>query len=131
VAARNAEALGAAERVRFVRGRSYAPVAGQRFDLIVSNPPYVAETLRSGLPPELAHEPSEALFAGADGLDVLRELACGAGPLLTPGGCLALELAPEQAETVASWCREAGLLDVTLHRDLAGRLRVVTAREGG
>ena len=130
VARRNAESLGLADRVAFARGSLYAPVGDARFDLVVSNPPYVAETLRNGLPPELAHEPPEALFAGPDGLGVLRELVAGAAAHLAPGGAFAAELSPEQAETVAGWCREAGLLDVTLHRDLGGRLRVVVARGG-
>jgi release factor glutamine methyltransferase len=128
VAARNAEALGLAGRVRFVEGPLYAPLGDERFDLIVSNPPYVAETQRGRLAPELGHEPDLALFAGPEGLEVLRELVAGAPGRLAPGGALALELSPEQAETVAGWCRQAGLLDVTLHRDLAGRPRVVAAR---
>ena len=131
VAARNAEALGLAERVTFVCGSLFEPVADERFDLIVSNPPYVAETLRPSLAPELAHEPSEALFAGPDGLDTLRELVAGVPARLVPGGAFAVELSPEQAETTAGWCREAGLLEVTLHRDLAGRPRVVAARGDG
>jgi len=127
----NAEALGLSERVRFLQGASFEPVAGERFELVVSNPPYVAESRRSELPPELAHEPATALFAGPDGLRVLRELVRGAGAVLAPGGALALELAPDQASAVAGWCRQAGLLEVTGHRDLAGRPRVVTARRGG
>ena len=130
VAARNAEALGLAERVAFARGPLFEPVGEERFDLVVSNPPYVAESLRPQLAPELRHEPQEALFAGPDGLAVLRDLVSGVPARLTPGGAFAAELSPEQAETVAGWCREAGLLDVTLHRDLAGRPRVVAARGG-
>jgi release factor glutamine methyltransferase len=130
VAARNAEALGLADRVRFLHGSLFEPLAGERFDLIVSNPPYVAETLRPELAPELAHEPEEALFAGADGLDVLRALVAGVPGQLAPGGAFAVELSPEQAETVAGWCRDTGLSEVTLHRDLAGRARVVSAKGG-
>lgn len=128
IARQNADQLGMAERIRLVEGDGFAAVAGEVFDLIVSNPPYVAESLRGELPPELAHEPEQALFAGPDGLDVLRPLARGAAAALAPGGGLALELAPEQASVVAGWCREAGLLDVRTLRDLAGRPRVVTAR---
>jgi release factor glutamine methyltransferase len=131
VAARNAAALGLEERVTFVRGSLFEPVAQGRFDLVVSNPPYVAETLRPSLAPELAHEPPEALFSGPDGLDTLRELVGAVPARLASGGAFAVELSPEQAETVAGWCREAGLLDVTLHCDLAGRPRVVAARGDG
>lgn len=130
VARENAEELGMAQRIRLLPGSLFEPVAGERFDLVVSNPPYVAESLRASLPPELDHEPPLALFAGPDGLDVLRPLVREVSAVLVPGGGLALELSSEQALRVAGWCREAGLLDVTVRRDLAGRSRVVTAKGG-
>lgn len=128
VARGNARALGLAERVSFVLGDLYEPVAGQRFDLLVSNPPYLGERQRATLAPELAHEPELALFAGEDGLAVLRRLVDGAADALEPGGALAFELAPQQAPVVADWCRVAGLLEVRVHRDLARLPRVVSAR---
>jgi release factor glutamine methyltransferase len=131
VARANAAALGLDARIELREGSLYAPVAGERFDLVVSNPPYVSETARAGLPPELAHEPDLALFAGPEGLDCLRELVAGAPERLRPRGALALELAPDQAETVTDWCRAAGLHSVQTHRDLAGRVRAVTARGEG
>ncbi len=130
IARRNADELGMAERIRLLQGEGFDPVAGESFDLIVSNPPYVSESQRGSLPPELSHEPEVAIFAGPDGLRVLQNLVRGANGALAPGGGLALELAPEQAERVAGWCREAGLLDVRTLRDLAGRPRVVAARKG-
>jgi release factor glutamine methyltransferase len=130
VARANAGELGLAERVRFLAGSLFEPVAGEVFDLVVSNPPYVGEAERPGLAPELAHEPAGALFAGPEGLDLLEPLVRQAAPRLARGGALALELAPGQAERVAGWCREAGLLSVKKHRDPAGRDRVVTARGG-
>jgi release factor glutamine methyltransferase len=128
LAARNAEALGLSGRVRFVAGDLFEPVAGERFDAVVSNPPYLAESEREGLAPELAHEPEEALFAGPDGLAVLRRLVAGAPARLVPGGIFACELAPPQAPRVADWCRAAGLLDVRVHRDLAKHPRVISGR---
>jgi release factor glutamine methyltransferase len=128
VARTNAAELGLADRVRFLEGPDLEPVAGERFDLVVSNPPYLADGLRGALAPELAHEPAGALFAGPDGLAVLRVLTGGMTGVLDPGAGVALEVAPEQAPRVAGWCREAGLLDVTVARDLAGRPRVVRAR---
>jgi release factor glutamine methyltransferase len=128
IARRNADELGMAERIRLVSGDGFAAVAGETFDLIVSNPPYVAESQRGSLPPELAHEPEVALFGGEDGLRVLRQLTAGVASALSPGGGFAVELAPEQAPTVAGWCREAGLLEVRTLRDLAARPRVVAAR---
>jgi release factor glutamine methyltransferase len=128
VAERNARELGIADRVEFAEGSLFGPAAGRRFDLVVSNPPYLAESERSQLAPELAHEPDVALFAGPDGLAVLRELVAGAADFLAPGGGIALELAPDQAPTVAHWLSDAGLGDVVTHRDLAERPRVVSAR---
>jgi release factor glutamine methyltransferase len=128
IARENADVHGVADRIRWLAGSLFEPVAGERFDAIVSNPPYVAERLRDELPPELAHEPEEALFGGEDGTAVLAALIAGAAARLVPGGGLALELAPEQASRVSDWCREAGLSDVKTYRDLNRQLRVVTAR---
>ncbi len=128
VAERNARELGLEGRIEFAEGSLFGPVVGRRFELVVSNPPYLAESERSQLAPELAHEPDVALFAGPDGLAVLRELVAGVTAFLAPGGGFAVELAPDQAPTVAHWLREAGLGDVVTHRDLAARPRVVSAR---
>jgi release factor glutamine methyltransferase len=126
LAQENAERLGNADRIRFVEGDWLVPVRGEHFDLVVSNPPYVAESERAGLPPELAHEPDMALFSGADGLDALRILVREIPGVLAPGGAFALEMAPDQASKVAEGCRKTGFQDVSTHRDLAGRPRVVS-----
>jgi len=128
IARENADVHGVADRIRWAAGDLFEPVAGERFDLIVSNPPYVAESRRGELPPELAHEPEEALFGGEDGTAVLAELVAQVRAMLVPGGGVAVELAPEQAPRVVDWCREAGLTDVKTYRDLNQRLRVVSAR---
>jgi release factor glutamine methyltransferase len=130
VARGNAERLGFESRVRFVEGDLFAPVAGERFDLVVSNPPYLSDAPGTARAPELAHEPSVALYAPEQGYAVLRELARGVADHLLPGGGFAFEVSPEQGERVAGWCREAGLLDVALRRDLARRVRVVSGRAG-
>ncbi len=128
VARANAERLDLASRVRFLEGSLYQPVAGERFDLVVSNPPYLSNAPGTAHAPELAHEPREALFAAEQGLAVLRALAQGAAERLLPGGAAAFEVSPEQADRVAGWCREAGLLDVAQRRDLGRRVRVVSGR---
>jgi release factor glutamine methyltransferase len=128
VARANAQALGLSARVEFAQGSLFEPVQGQDFDLLVSNPPYLAEHEAQALPPELAHEPPGALFAGPDGYAVLRPLVAQAPGYLRPGGTLAVEVAPAQAETVAAFCTQAGLEQVAIRRDLAGRPRVVSAR---
>jgi len=132
VARKNAEALGLAGRLRFAAGDWFAPVAGERFDVIVSNPPYVPEADAAGLAPELCHEPPRALFVPGDGTALLRRIVAEAPARLAPGGLLALELAPAQAGDVTQCLREAGFEELAEHRDLAGRVRVVSAlRPGG
>lgn len=128
VARANAQELGLLERVAFAEGPLFEPARGQRFDLLVSNPPYLAEHEAQTLAPELAHEPAVALFGGPDGYAVLRPLVAQAEQHLLPGGALAVEVAPAQAETIADWCAKAGLEQVAIQRDLAGRPRVVSAR---
>ena len=130
VAAENAERHGAVERVEFRPGGLYdALVAGERFDVVVSNPPYVEEGLRPELEPEVSEwEPTEALFAGEDGLDVIRPLVAAAGERLLPGGLLALEVGSEQASRVVELIAETGEFGpARVGRDLSGRPRVVTA----
>lgn len=131
IAQENAEELEMTDRIHFLEGDLLEPVRGEVFDLIVSNPPYLALSERSELPPELAHEPERALFGGPDGLEVLARLAAGVGSLLAPGGGVAFEVAPSQAERVADLCRQARLEEVSVRRDLAARPRVVSARRAG
>lgn len=101
--------------------------AGERFDLLVSNPPYVA----AGDPhlAALGHEPRAALAAGEDGLDALRRIAAGAPAHLLPGGHLLLEHGAEQGAAVRKLFQDAGFEDIETHPDLAGHDRVTTARQ--
>lgn len=120
----NAERLGLAGRVRFVKGT--APEGAERFDLVVANLPYVSEAEWGGLQPEVSQwEPREALLAGPDGLDAIR----AAIPLLYPvASALALEIGAGQASSVAAMLHEAGFEHVQRGRDLAGIERVVWGR---
>jgi len=130
VAARNRDAQGMGERLRLRSGSFLEPVApGECFDVVVSNPPYVAEGDRAALAPEVAEwEPAGALFAGRDGLDALRRLVADAGNALRADGLLALEVGDGQAPAVTDLVRDCGVYrDVAVHRDLTGRERVVTA----
>ena len=130
VARENAEKLQLNERIRFAEGSLFEAVKDEHFDLILSNPPYLARSEQTSLPPELRHEPDTALFGGSDGYAVLRPLVMNVVDMLVPGGGLAVELDPSQAGTVSDWCREAGLEEVETLRDLAQRQRVVRARRG-
>lgn len=131
IATQNADRLPQGERVRFLHGDLFEPVSGERFDLVVSNPPYVARRDAKSLPPELAHEPEMALFGGEDGLDVIRRLVAEAGAHLAPGGWLLIELAPEQAGTVEQLLVGAGFVEIERRFDLARRPRVVAGRWPG
>lgn len=91
VAARNARVHDCEDRVRLVQGNLFAPLAGQRFALIVSNPPYVGQAEWEALPAEYAHEPASALVSGSDGLDLPLEILHRASGHLLPGGELILE----------------------------------------
>jgi release factor glutamine methyltransferase len=126
----NRDAVGLQSRLTLRQGRLFEPVeAGERFNVVVSNPPYVAETEREGLQPEVVEwEPGEALFAGSDGLSVIRAIVTGAGAVLRPAGLLALEVGHGQAKQVVDLINETGAYeDATVHKDLAGRNRIVTA----
>ncbi|MGR3542451.1 MAG: peptide chain release factor N(5)-glutamine methyltransferase [Hasllibacter sp.] len=125
VAARNAERHGVADRLDLRRGDWWAPVAG-RFDLIVSNPPYLAEAEMAALSPEVAAEPRLALTPGGDGLGAYRAIAAGLGRHLAPGGRVLLEIGPAQGAAVAEML--AGLEGVRVLPDLDGRDRVVAGR---
>lgn len=129
VAAANAERAGAGGALELRHGSLFDPIGGgEEFDLIVTNPPYVADPERATLAPEVRdHEPGEALFAGPDGLAVIREIAAGAPPHLAPGGLLALEVGLGQAEAVAALLRERGFGEPRIARDLSGRERMVLA----
>ncbi|HEU0052461.1 MAG TPA: peptide chain release factor N(5)-glutamine methyltransferase [Longimicrobium sp.] len=115
--------------VDFRRGDLLEPVAGERFDVVVSNPPYVGEEERGTLDAEVRDwEPGGALFAGAGGLDVIRRLVEGAPRVLRAGGLLAMEIGAAQGEAVRALVRAAGgFSEAEVRRDLAGRDRVVTA----
>jgi release factor glutamine methyltransferase len=134
VAAQNARDLGVAGRAELVTGDWCAGLArlGGQFDLIVSNPPYIAGDELAGLSPEVRlHEPLAALCptgdSGGDGLDAYRRIAAGVGPLLVPGGRLLMEIGPRQAAAVSRILADAGLAVTAILPDLDGRDRVICA----
>lgn len=127
VAAINAAALAVAARAGFVQSDWFAQVDG-RFDLVVSNPPYISESEMAGLSPEVRDwEPRLALTPGADGLDSYRCILGGILPVLTPTGRVLLETGPDQGPAVAQLCQSAGLHRIEVLRDLDGRDRVISA----
>jgi release factor glutamine methyltransferase len=118
--------------VEFRQGSVYAPVVGETFDVVASNPPYIGEGERASLDPGVRDwEPAGALFSGESGLDVIRELVAGAPAVLRPGGLLALEIGWKQAEAVAELVRGVdGFSEAVVRQDLEGRDRIVTAEYG-
>lgn len=131
LAARNARALGLASRAAFVCADWDAPLRG-RFDLVLSNPPYVESGAVAGLMPEVArHEPPRALDGGPDGLRDYRRILARLPALLMPNGAAVLEVGQGQAEPVGGLAAAAGLRPVGLRRDLAGIPRALSLRAPG
>jgi len=127
IARHNAAQHGLAN-IEFVQGDWVAPVADKRFDLIVSNPPYI----RAGDPAllNLQFEPQEALIAGDDGLDAIRTLARDCRRLLKPAGLLLFEHGVEQQAEVAAILSREGWCSIESFRDLSGRPRATRATLG-
>jgi len=123
IARANAAALGLG-RVELRQGDWYQPLRGERFDLLVSNPPYVAQDDPALETASLRHEPPRALTPGVDALECLRTLARGAPRHLAPGGWLLLEHGATQGADVRRELVEAGFAHVRSHRDLAGHERM-------
>ncbi|GAB6196180.1 peptide chain release factor N(5)-glutamine methyltransferase [Lysobacter xanthus] len=123
VARRNVERL-APGRVELREGDWYGPLAGERFDLLLSNPPYIAEGDPHLSRGDLRHEPPSALASGADGLDAIRTLAAGARAHLRPGGWLVVEHGYAQGADVRALFAATGLRGVETALDLEDRERI-------
>ncbi|MFA4968930.1 MAG: peptide chain release factor N(5)-glutamine methyltransferase, partial [Sulfuritalea sp.] len=126
VARGNAERLGAS--LRLLQSDWFDQLAGERFDLIVANPPYIAAADPHLAAGDLRHEPAAALASGAAGLDAIRRIIAAAPAHLAPGGQLWLEHGYDQAEAVRKLLAAAGLSGIEQHRDLAGIVRVSGGR---
>jgi release factor glutamine methyltransferase len=130
VAAANAEKHQVASRVSVLHGDLFAAVpAGARFDVVVSNPPYIKRAELPGLQKEVRKEPPEALDGGEDGLDFVRRIAEGSHAALKRGGWLALEIGDEQGEAVKAVLTRAGYLAVRVDKDLSRLDRLAFAQE--
>ena len=128
IATRNVEKLEVTDRVTLLTGDVLQPLldGGKQFDGLVSNPPYIRDDERDSLQPEVGqHEPAEALFAGKDGLDIVRRIAADAAKILKPGAFIALELDPAQCEIVATLLKMSGFTSTCIRRDLNGHERIV------
>lgn len=129
LAKQNAEVLGVAQHIEFIKGH-WRSVLPKNLDAIISNPPYINSTDRESLPPEVVqYEPEEALFGpGPDGLGFYRELAQAGAMHLKPGGYALLELGDRQAAGALKIFEDAGWESITQYNDLNGLPRVLSAR---
>lgn len=132
VAAKNGEAIlkekegKVYEQLRFIESDLFEKLSPQKFDLIVSNPPYIKTSVIDALEPEVAsHEPLLALDGGRDGLDFYRRIVKEAGNFLIRGGMLFLEIGYDQGEAVAGLLKEAGFVEIEIRKDYGGLDRVV------
>ena len=129
LAQENAARLNLSERVQFLKGRLLENIEGA-FDLIVANLPYVSIQDRHTLSPEVLHDPEVALFAGAQGDELVRELIDQARFRLRPGGLLALEIGLGQSEALLSALAEKNYRDISSKNDYNGVTRFLFARYG-
>ena len=129
LARENAERLGLANRVRFLKSNLLENVRGV-FDLIAANLPYISTQQRQTLSREVWHDPKVALFAGARGDELLRELIAQAPSRLLPGGLLALEIGIGQEETLVAAMTEKNYRDIWTENDYSGVVRFLFARYG-
>lgn len=129
LARQNAARLGFANRIRFLEGDLLEPVAGESFEIVASNPPYVPERDRASLSVEVREfEPAQALFAGEDGLAVFRLLIPAAFAALAPGGYLALEIGFGQEFAIAALLAASRFTQIEFTPDLQGIPRVASAQ---
>lgn len=133
IAKENAVNIGVDKRVAFIQSDLFTAIPdNKKFDIIVSNPPYIPAQDIKGLAKDVQNEPLNALDGGADGLDFYRRITKEAVHYLTEDGLLAFEIGIGQSEAVTALCRAAGLNCVAVRKDYAGIDRMVfAAKEGG
>lgn len=126
VARANAKRHGLKARAQWQYSHWFEQVGG-RFDMVVSNPPYITDAAMAELSPEVASfDPDIALRGGTDGLSAYAAILAGAGDVLKPGGALVMEIGYDQGQSVPEMMRAAGFSSVALHKDLSGHDRIVT-----
>ena len=130
IAKQNAQSLNLLDQVQFLLGNWYAALIEQsQFDVIVSNPPYIAHQDPHLTQGDLRFEPKSALTDYASGLSCLEIIIAGADQYLKPGGLIAIEHGFDQSEAVVELMKVAGLIDVQTHIDLAGHFRAASGRK--
>ena len=129
VARENAERNNVAAQIHFLQGDLLAPIVGEPFDIVASNPPYVPNSERALIAVEVReYEPALALFGGPDGLDIYRRLIPAAHSALVPGGFITLEIGFTQAEAIEQLLASSGFRNIEFTPDLQGIPRVASAQ---
>lgn len=132
IARENASRLLRQHSITFIRSNYFENLSDERFDAIVSNPPYVRSGMMKDLEREVAHfEPAVALDGGSDGLAAYRTLLGEGGRFLMPGGVMMLEISPELREEVEKLARRKGYRTVEVEKDLSGHDRMMVLGMGG
>jgi len=130
-ARRNAERMGAGNKITFIAGDLLRPFKkGAFFDIIVSNPPYVSESDMATLPDEVKHEPVLALYGGKDGLDFYRQILKDASGILKRDGAIIMELGYDQSKNVKDLLKQNGFSSLEFFKDYNGITRIAKARAG-
>jgi release factor glutamine methyltransferase len=130
VAARNSIRHGTGDRITLIKGDWFSPFRPTaKFDFIVSNPPYVASSIRRSLQPELEFEPEAALYAGDDGMEAYRRLIPFCRRHLSPGGHVLFEIGADQEKMIRELFKDtSGLELLEIHKDYNGLARIVSAK---
>lgn len=130
IAKMNAEQLGFSDRVQFTQGSWYKALKeATQFDVILSNPPYIAAGDSHLSEGDLRFEPASALTDGAGGLSCLEAIILQVHPYLKPGGLVAVEHGFDQSDAVVNLMKAAQLQEIQVHKDLAGHCRAVSGRK--
>jgi release factor glutamine methyltransferase len=130
IAQQNAKLLNLAKQVQFLQGNWYGALIQEgQFDVIVSNPPYIANHDPHLIQGDLRFEPASALTDYGSGLSCLQAIISESGTFLKPGGLVAVEHGFDQSESVVDLMKIAGLIDVQAHLDLAGHCRAASGRK--
>ncbi len=127
VAEKNADEILGDQSVTFLRGDLFEPVNGMKYNVIVSNPPYVGPGMKQELPPSLMYEPEEALFCGDSGREVISRIVAGAENYLTDPGYLILEIGDTMKEFAVTTGSDYGYT-ASVFSDYAGRPRVAVLK---
>ncbi|MDD4202721.1 MAG: peptide chain release factor N(5)-glutamine methyltransferase [Candidatus Omnitrophica bacterium] len=131
IAEENAKKIGVSKKISFVKSDVFSVLdKNYKFDLIISNPPYVAQCHEHLLPPEVKAEPYNALLAGKDGMDVYKKICEDLKSYLKEDGIVMMEIGFDQSEKINTLLESKGFKDIIFFKDYSGIKRIVKAKNG-